>query len=504
MLTSLQVRQKQPTAPAAAAPAGDQYSAVELLDILQQSWPGVLRPAGSGTANDPWRPSSPQEWYWIAKKEHRVDAAGQLGSKGATVADYLRGLDAASRGQAEQRLRNRIWLAVGGRLVSINTVNDYAADHGAAPPAAPTPSPTPAASASTPAVPPAAAQVQRFGDDEGPSYPEIYSGLSKTADLHSAAANAKVAAQIRLLLKGASTMAEVNSPTLPLLTVVFFISEVRRNHTAFHTGLMMLDLIEKGVSYDTSGPGQQQGPLTLTWDKVLWHPEVLKLESELETNIAGFRALAKSKDAKVKVEVENLEQVKSGSAGPDGRGKNLSRDARGGEHPMVHQGSITQTSTNLIGDATATMTTARQKEANLLIRWLQHALPKAHAELEAVPAAERIPNVNYKDEAAVTGAKAGKAGAKVEQAALSRTVAAAESFSTFGTFRQANPQLYTPEAIEAANALAGTKLPEKTAGAVTDEKVAQGRALLAESRQANAAKIAALVLRRCSDFDQML
>ena len=51
---------------------------------------------------------------------------------------------------------------------------------------------------------------------------------------------------------------------LPLLATVMFVSEVGRNHTAFHTTLMMLDLIEKSVKIDTSTSGRVEQHAVVT------------------------------------------------------------------------------------------------------------------------------------------------------------------------------------------------------------------------------------------------
>src|SRR5215475_10232986 len=191
MLTSLTITEGQSVG---------KFTAVQLLEIQQQALPGVKSPAvGTGIKADPWYLSTPQEWYWAAKN----------------------------------RTEERSWFTVGGRLIHVRPSDNYASDHGLAPASTlPSLSLTPVTTASP-----------RFGDDNGPNYPDIYHQLAKDANLGSAVQSAAVATQIRALLEGAKTMTIVPSPALPVLTAAFFISEVKRNYTAFHTGLMLLDLI---------------------------------------------------------------------------------------------------------------------------------------------------------------------------------------------------------------------------------------------------------------------
>lgn len=281
-----------------------QYFANTLLDIMQQASPGVAEPArGQGTKNDPWILETPREWYWAAK--HRTD--------------------------------DHSWFAIGGRLIRVHASGayaNYAADHG---PIHHQPGPSSSSgSAAAPSV--AGSDVsQRFGEDNGPSYPDIYRKLSSDATLGEAATGQDVAFQIRRLLRGVQEMWAVDSSALPVLTAAFFMGEVRRNHTAFHTGLMLLDLVEAGISYDLTSPEKLNGPVTLSWDKILWHPEVLRSESELESRLSG-------------------------------------------------------------STARNSMTLSRQKEANLLMRWLQHALHKYHPALRIEVSASHLKGQVANDE----------------------------------------------------------------------------------------------------------
>jgi len=220
-----------------------QYFAHTLLDIMQQASPGVAEPAhGQGTKSDPWILETPREWYWAAK--NRTD--------------------------------DHSWFAIGGRLIRVQVTGpyaNYAADYGPinhhSPAEALSHSPS-----SSPA--PHSDIAQRFGEDNGPSYPEIYRKLATDATLGDATTSQDVAFQIRRLLRGVQEMWAVDSCALPVLTAAFFMGEVRRNYTAFHTGLMLLDLVEAGISYDLTSPEKFNGPVTLSWDKILWHPDVLR------------------------------------------------------------------------------------------------------------------------------------------------------------------------------------------------------------------------------------
>jgi hypothetical protein len=294
------------------------YDAIQLLSLPQQATPGMERPVlGNGTEQEPWILRTPCEWWYAAR---------QL-SKGGD---------------------GRFWFKIGGRSISVNKSDKYAADHG-----------------------PATGVGQRFSDDHGPTYPAIYSKLA--ADLGGLATawqNSEVARQVRALLQGHQTLKIANSIGVPVLTAAFFLSECSRNFTAFHTGLMILDLIEKGI---------KTGIAPCRWENVLWHPAVLNAQTELDKDVVRDSADRKH----VRELVKDFESDKSAFD------KLVSRDARGGLHPMAHQGSVRQSKQFLYGKLKETLTMVRQVEATVLIRWLA-ALINDLGLYEAAPVSETL------------------------------------------------------------------------------------------------------------------
>jgi len=318
------------------------FTAVELLDVLQQALPGVAAPAGGGgTQTNPWRLSTPQAWFGCAKKMSKDRDA---------------------------------WLAIGGRLIRVKGEDLYASDHGVFTP--PTPSLGHSGGLATAVV---TAPTDRFGPEKGPSYPEIYHKLAADADLSSTVKTREAAKQTRELLKGAQSMTVLNSAALPVMVAAMFISEVKRNHTAFHTGLMLLDFIESGVPY--------KGSVAYTWDKILWHPQILEMEAELQRTTPTFR-----EDT---VEKAKYEKFKDDKVETDALGRSISRDVRGGDHPMAQSESVAQSAQGLIGDIKSTMTVVRQKEATIVIRWMCYIFNSLGFRAEVGDT--RMTNKNFKE-----------------------------------------------------------------------------------------------------------
>jgi hypothetical protein len=123
------------------------------------------------------------------------------------------------------------WLSVGGQWIAIAPDTLYASAYG----------PHPKLPLDT--DPPEPKMTY-----ENSAYSEIYSQISK--DSGGSVKDAATAQEIRKYLKGQDTTGTLK--ILPLLTSVLFVSEVARNHTAFHTNLMVLDLVEK--AYASPGP----------------------------------------------------------------------------------------------------------------------------------------------------------------------------------------------------------------------------------------------------------
>ena len=425
-----------------------QYFAHTLLDLMQQASPGVAEPArGQGTKTDPWILETPREWYWAAKN----------------------------------RSDDHSWFAIGGRLIRVQATGayaNYASDYGPVNQhSAPDASSHPPASSSAPV----SDLAQRFGEDNGPSYPEIYRKLATDATLGDTTTSQDVAFQIRRLLRGVQEMWAVDSPALPVLTAAFFMGEVRRNYTAFHTGLMLLDLVEAGVSYDLTSPEKLNGPVTLSWDKILWHPDVLRTESELETRFSGFKNKVKNRAAApLTQDLEraqgNLEALKDEKAEKDIFGRPISRDIRGGDHPMAHTGSIAHSEKDLLGSTGRhSMTMTRQKEANLLIRWLQHVLHKYHPGLRIDVSATNLRDEIIRDEET-----------------LSRTSAFARSHVEAAEVDERNLEAIRTQAIA------------PLLGSAARKKVDRDQGFLASTRYTKAVLFGALIQERCEEFYSML
>jgi|GEM_PF-7015560 len=138
---------------------------------------------------------------------------------------------------------------------------------------------------------------------------------------------AELASQMRAILCG-ETLNDESLGFLPCLTAAWFISEAARNPLTTMTSLMLLDLIESGITL-----AADNGDNWYCWRNALIHP--------------------------TKGTAENRVQ--------DLYGKKMNPDEFGGCHPMAHQGSVAQTSTL----PEVPLNVARQKEGHLIIHWLQ-------------------------------------------------------------------------------------------------------------------------------------
>lgn len=255
------------------------FTALELLAFLQQALPGVKPPQGSGTLASPWKPKTPSEWFYCSKmkrdasftKENpsvrtvfknnkryvQVDGTGgkkefevvtrldEFGAREVAEDDakslislgYRFGTDATKKG----------WLVVGGRSICVHPGNLYSSDCGVQPTVPPTVEPKPV--------------------HANASYPNIWGKLKTSCG--DASKDEAVTQEVRGLLDG--SLPSASNEILPLLTSVLFVSEVGRNHTAFHTNLMVLDLIQARKFKNTNMsmyPGTE-----LTWELALWQDE---------------------------------------------------------------------------------------------------------------------------------------------------------------------------------------------------------------------------------------
>jgi len=189
------------------------YDANTLLSYMQQVWPGVSRAAGSGTKNLPYMPKTAKQWFYCAK----VKGSGSTAKRFPNLTSGM------------------AWFKVGGRYIGINPDSFYASDYGTT------------------------------GNSEvltAPTYPNLKNAVLKW-QRNSINSDSLLTKKMRDLMTGKTT----SVPSfLPVLTVVLFVSEVARNHTAFHTNLMALDMIQDGMSMPTA----LGGSIDWSWANAIW------------------------------------------------------------------------------------------------------------------------------------------------------------------------------------------------------------------------------------------
>jgi hypothetical protein len=280
---------------------GRSVDAVEVLSMMQQAWPGITAPAGGGTMRNPWVCTTPAQWFGAAKelaKKNRASTAG------------------------------KVWVKAGGRLLGIAVNNFYVSDYGVVPAVAPI-------VATDPAV-----------KHEDPTYPKILELIG--SESAGGIRNAEVAVAIRNILGG---QAWAGATILPCLTVVLFIAEVARNHTAFHTNLMLLDLVQKSVKLSDEGAPA----VTYQWANVLWQTGQIDANVTLILNALKerFQSLYKASKAKAELKMTTkkaspLDETAQFTASFEGGEKSLS----GGISPMAHTGSVRGSAFDLTGVGT--------------------------------------------------------------------------------------------------------------------------------------------------------
>ncbi|MEN9579015.1 MAG: hypothetical protein RJA70_2024 [Pseudomonadota bacterium] len=191
------------------------FDAVTLLSYLQQVWPGVSPAPGTGSRDAPWQPTSLKQWFYCAK----------LKGSGSTAKRFPSQTD------------KKAWVLTGGRYIAIDPASLYSSDYGT--------------TGTTETM-------------KAPTYPNLNEMLETWRKANRAVNTDKVLTrQIRARLAGKPV---VGGPEcLSVLTTVFFVSEVARNHTAFHTTLMAMDLIEMGAVLDPTGAN-----VPWTWSNAIW------------------------------------------------------------------------------------------------------------------------------------------------------------------------------------------------------------------------------------------
>lgn len=223
--------------------------ALQLLGLLQQALPGIKAPTGNGTLARPWEPKTPAEWFYCAKVSaiaHRdMLNLGRL----KMFADSATLVNAARRSFPGVGTKRKAWLKIGGRRIRILASNLYSSDCGLA------------------------TNVIQSGSHpplvyENASYPVIW-GVIQNWMRTQAKKDQDLTAGMRKALKGLG--GALQPDILPLLTNVLFVSEVARNHTAFHSALMMLDLLEYSVKAASTMKQLPTGQIN--WEWALWQPE---------------------------------------------------------------------------------------------------------------------------------------------------------------------------------------------------------------------------------------
>ncbi|WP_428269701.1 hypothetical protein [Haliangium sp.] len=262
------------------------YTAIELLALMQQSLPGTTKPTGDGTLTSPYRPSKPSEWFYCAKMKREYDAElvsektknfvlytkqptdkkkTKVEVEGTGVFIDRYGSREVPLGTSKSLIRStptsmpvstwirfrtddtgKGWFVIGKRLVGIDPGSLYSSDYGVY-------------KANTSVVPSIV-----FKDT---SYRNIWDKLKTSCT--NKLGNKKVARQLREMLMNLDPVGA--PPILPILTSTLFVSEVARNHTAFHTNLMALDLIQAPDGVETNM--SLSSKVGLTWALALWQEE---------------------------------------------------------------------------------------------------------------------------------------------------------------------------------------------------------------------------------------
>lgn len=319
MLTRLKVGNKE-------------YDAIFLLSLLQQALPGVSKPQGSGTLKDPWKPTTPSEWFYCAKQKPTQTSSGKSMTR-------FSGADMA-------------WFNVGGRLIGIKAPNLYASDWGKV----------------------SDLRKDKNGDPiapdkpviADPTYTNIYRQMSSEGNVNDPA----VTQTIRKLLKGDAVPNGESNQILPALTAVLFISEVARNHTAFHTALMLLDLVETGAR-----TGQSASSFQYSWKNVLWCPDVIDGKLKGVTKAEYAAAVGDERTSQQTIQLGGETALPGGVAAMSHKGS-----AHGSAYDLTGHGSYTYVEGGQ-ADPLLPITLVRRKEGTIVIRWLAEMLKGTHPNL---------------------------------------------------------------------------------------------------------------------------
>jgi hypothetical protein len=232
--------------------------------------------------------------------------------------------------RAQQAGGGTYWMKLGGRLLFIDA-HLYVGDKGAV----------------------GGAKVARDAWIDGvpPTYREIARRLAQQGIARPAESSA-CAKDVRKLLdnpNGEDRATRGNM--LPVLTGAMFIAEPRRNEKGFAINLMLLDFVEGMKTYGS------EGLKVFTWERVLWHPEALDLDS----NVPNPGQLARKSVSKP--------QQGPAAAGPVGPVQTV-----GGLHRVGGKMPASPTGGGTGGNPVtgAAFNYIHQKEVSIVVRWLAY------------------------------------------------------------------------------------------------------------------------------------
>jgi hypothetical protein len=233
--------------------------------------------------------------------------------------------------RAQQAGGGTYWMKLGGRLLFIDG-HLYVGDRGAV----------------------AGTRVAKDAWNDGipPTYREVARQLARQGIARPAESSACAKDVRRLLDSRDGDPRATRANLLPVLTGAMFIAEPRRNEKAFAINLMLLDLVEGMKTYG------HEGLKVFTWERVLWHPEALDLDS----NLPNPGQLAQKS-------ISKPQQGPAAAAGPVGPVQ-----AVGGLHRVGGKMPASPTGGGTGGNPVtgAPLNYIHQKEVSIVVRWLAY------------------------------------------------------------------------------------------------------------------------------------
>jgi hypothetical protein len=145
-----------------------------------------------------------------------------------------------------------------------------------------------------------------WNDAIPPTYRELAKRITE-AKLNTLKKTQEFSQGMRNLLRGEPVTASTEiKDMLAVLTGAMFLAEPRRNAKAFALNLMLLDFAEMLTPYGSKADKY------FTWDKILWHPEALNVDSAMPNpGVAANIAVKKAQQGPTNAAgaVEPIEQV---------------------------------------------------------------------------------------------------------------------------------------------------------------------------------------------------